>query len=172
MNHVEWVSETETFDFVVSMSEDDWNLEDWKKDDLELPEIIHNDKPKPQPKIADKKDSIDEPSLKVKSKPDTSSVNDQILHGIDNGLDAFGKNVKEIFYAEMETSKQLKRGQILDNVEQFQLMIEQFFKEGSPFVERSVGREILLMFDLAPPSGVNFMTAVEIVKLHPRRKSL
>jgi len=172
MNHVEWVSETETFDFVVSMSEDDWNLEDWKKDDLELPEIMQFDKPKPQPKIADKKDSIDEPSLKVKSNPDTSSVSDQILRGIDNGLNAFGKNVKEIFYAEMEISRQLKRGQILDNIEQFQLMIEQFFKEGSPFVERSVGKQILLIFGVTPPAGVDFKTAVEIVKRHPRRESL
>ena len=172
MNHIDWVSETGTFDFVVSMSEDDWNLEDWKKDDLELREIIHNVKPKPQTKIDDKKESIVEPSLKVESKPDTSSVDGQILHGIDNGLDAFGKNVKDIFYEEMETSRQLKRGQILDNIEQFALMIEQFFKEGSPFVERSVGKEILLMFGITPPSGVNFKTAVEIVKLHPRRKSL
>ncbi|HVB12552.1 MAG TPA: hypothetical protein VNE86_05415 [Nitrososphaerales archaeon] len=151
------------------MSEDDWNLDDWKKDSLEPPEIMQFDKP--QPKIVDKKDSTDVPSFKVESKPEPFSVNNQILLGIDNGLDAFGKNVKEIFYAQMETSRQFKRSQILDNIEQFQLMIEQFFKEGSPFVERSVGREILLMFDIAPPSGVNFKTAVEIVKRHPRQKS-
>ena len=156
----------------MSMSEDDWSIEDWKQDDWATREIVAVDKPKPQSKVADKKHSVDELGANRESKPNLPSINDQILRGIDNGLDAFGKNVKEYLYAEMESSKQLGRGEILDNMEQFHAMIEQFFKAGSPLVERSMGREILLVFKLTPPSGVNSKTAVEIVKRHPHRELL
>jgi hypothetical protein len=94
-------------------------------------------------------------------------MNEQILRGVDNGLDTFGKNVKVIFYAEMESSRQLKRAQILGNVEQFHGMIQQFFGPGSPLVERSIGREILRLFDLPQEAGLSFETALEIVKRHP-----
>ena len=94
------------------------------------------------------------------------------MKGVDNGFDSFGKNVKEIFYKEMESSKQLKRNEILDNMEQFHAMIEQFFGMGSPLVERSVGREVLRIFNLPPEAGLNFKTVIEIIRRHPKVESI
>ena len=37
-------------------------------------------------------------------------------------------------------------------------------------VDRSIGKEILREFDLPGSAGLNFRTAVEIVKRHPHRE--
>ncbi len=151
------------------MSEDDRSQDDWKRDDWTPDKLVEFDKP--HPNIITKQPAPIEPQIKSESRPVATSMNDQILRGIDNGLDAFGKNVKEVFYLEMEGSKNVKRSEILDSAEQFQGMIEQFFKLGSPLVERCIGREILRIFNLPPEAGLNFKTAVEIVRRHPHKES-
>jgi hypothetical protein len=52
----------------------------------------------PEPKLATAKSEV----VVTDGREAKPSMKDLILLGIDNGLDMFGKNVKEIFYAEVE----------------------------------------------------------------------
>ena len=172
------------------MSEDDWIQEDWKEDDWEhhepvkaeelvnaeepvnAGEPVEVEEPKPQPKIEEQKPAVEKVVEPSHVKPAQPSMNDEILQGVDNGFDSFGKNVKEIFYKEMESSKQLKRGEILGNMEQFHAMIEQFFGVGSPLVERCVGREILRIFNLPSESWVEFQNSCRVSSRDIRKSNL
>lgn len=167
---------------MISMSEDEWSQDNWVQEDwdIEKPEsrkVAENLEQKLQQVIeSEKPDTIAEvikveiPAKKevpVEIKQIKLSRNDLILQGVDNGLDMFGNNVKQVFYMEMESSKQIKRAQILDNREEFHNMIEQFFGPGASLIERSIGRAILCLFNLPPAAGLSFATALEIIKRHP-----
>ncbi len=99
------------------------------------------------------------------------AVEKRILRAVDSGLDSFGKNVKEVYYSELESSHGVKISDILRDPDEFQNALAMFFMAGSPLVERSIGKEILREFDLPQYNGVNFRTAIEIVKRHPRTES-
>jgi hypothetical protein len=169
-------------------SQDSWAHEDWSSDDSdqeeltekivsELQEMVeektpvkkteaaekHQEKP---PVVAEKPPANNETI--PEKKPEKISMNRLVLQGVDSGLDMFGKNVKEIFYAELESAKGIKRSQILDNKELFHGMIEQFFGPGTPLVERSIGRAVLCCFDLPADAGVSFASSLEIIKRNPR----
>jgi len=96
-----------------------------------------------------------------------SSIQEDILRGIDKGLDAFGENVRTVFYSEMETRYQIGRNKILEHPEEFVGAISRFFTVGSSLVERSIGREILRIFDIPLCPSINFLSAMEIVKRYP-----
>ena len=98
------------------------------------------------------------------------SIVERILRGVDNGLESYGKNVKEIFYSEMEASQNMKRSEIVDNTDKFEKSLSLFFTVGTPIVDRFIGKEILREFDLPGSAGLNFRTAIEIVKRHPHRE--
>jgi len=98
------------------------------------------------------------------------SIVERILRGVDNGLESYGKNVKEAFYSEMEASQDLKRSEIVDNPVKFEKSLSLFFTVATSMVDRSIGKEILREFDLPASAGLNFRTAVEIVKRHPYRE--
>ena len=98
------------------------------------------------------------------------SIVERIMRGVDNGLESYGKNVKEIFYSEMEASQNMKRSEIVDNADKFEKSLSLFFTVGTPIVDRCIGKEILREFDLPASAGLNFRTAVEIVKRHPHRE--
>lgn len=100
------------------------------------------------------------------------SIAERILRGVDYGLDFYGKNVKEVFYAEMEATQGLTRPEIVDNPERFEKSLSLFFTTGASMVDRSIGRGILREFDLPLSAGLNFRTAIEIVKRHPYREAL
>jgi hypothetical protein len=97
------------------------------------------------------------------------SIVERILLGVDAGLDFYGKNVKDIFYAEMEATQCLKRSEIVANPETFEKSLQLFFLSGTTIVDRSIGRGILRQFDLPLSAGLTFRTAVEIVKRHPHQ---
>ena len=97
----------------------------------------------------------------------TSSIQNGILTGIDNGLDAFGDNVRTVFYSEMEKNCHFSRDEIAEHSEEFVGAISRFFKIGSSLVERTIGREILRAFDIPPCPAINILSAFEIVKRHP-----
>jgi len=99
-----------------------------------------------------------------------TTIVERILHGVDDGLDSYGKNVKDIFYMQMEAMESLKRSEIVDNPEKFEECLSRFFTAGTPIVDRSIGRAILQEFDIPVCAGLNFRTAVEIVKRHPHRE--
>ncbi|MDA4130411.1 MAG: hypothetical protein OK457_06535 [Thaumarchaeota archaeon] len=95
------------------------------------------------------------------------SIQEDILRGIDNGLDAFGDNVRTVFYSEMEKYYQFDRNKILEHSEEFVKAISRFFTVGSSLVERSIGREILKVFDIPLCPSLNYFSALEIVKRYP-----
>src|SRR5579864_25150 len=66
-----------------------------------------------------------------------SSIQKEILRGIDNGLDAFGDNVRTIFYSDMEKNYHFSRDEIAAHSEEFVGAISRFFTVGSSLVERS-----------------------------------
>ena len=94
-------------------------------------------------------------------------IQDGILRGIDSGLDAFGVNVRAVFYSEMEKYYQIERNEILEHTEEFVKSISRFFTVGSSLVERTIGREILRIFDIPTCPSINISSALEIVKRHP-----
>jgi hypothetical protein len=96
-----------------------------------------------------------------------SLITSRILKGIDRGFEIYGKNVKDIFFKEMEVSLSITRSQILDNPEGFERALKQFFTAGAAIVDRSIGKEILREFELPQAAGLNFRTAIEIVRRHP-----
>jgi hypothetical protein len=104
-------------------------------------------------------------SVKVESHP--NPIQDGILKGIDSGLDSFGDNVRTIFYLEMEKYYQFDRNKILEHPEEFVKSISRFFTVGSSLVERSIGREILRIFDIPLCPSITVLSALEIVKRHP-----
>lgn len=91
----------------------------------------------------------------------------KILNGVDKGFEIYGENVKAIFYDQMEKSLGFKRSDILSNPDLFDRALLQFFKVGKTIVDRSIGRQILHEFSLPEVAGLNFRTAVEIVRRHP-----
>ena len=97
----------------------------------------------------------------------TNDTAEKILNGVDKGFEIYGENVKEIFYDQMEKSLGFKRPDILNNPELFDLALLQFFKVGKTIVDRTIGRQILHEFKLPEVAGLNFRTAVEIVRRHP-----
>ena len=97
----------------------------------------------------------------------TPTIQDGILRGIDSGLDAFGVNVRTVFYSEMEKYYQFERKDILGHIEEFVRSISRFFTVGSCLVERTIGREILKIFDIPTCPSLNISSALEIVKRHP-----
>ncbi|MGI0091022.1 MAG: hypothetical protein ACREBS_04885 [Nitrososphaerales archaeon] len=102
--------------------------------------------------------------------PSFPSIEERVLQGVGNGLDSIGVNVKQVFYAEMESSYGLEKAEICDNPERFSAVIIKFFTVGASFIERAIGREVLKMFDLPPSAGLNFRTSLEIVKRHPHKE--
>ena len=64
----------------------------------------------------------------------------------------------------------MKRSEIVDNTDKFEKSLSLFFTVGTPIVDRSIGKEILREFDLPASAGLNFRTAIEIVKRHPHRE--
>ena len=94
----------------------------------------------------------------------------KVLEAIDRGLDGFGENVGSVFYSLMEREYQFDRSKILERPDEFVTAICAFFRSGSTLVERSIGREILAIFDLPACPSLNFKTALEIVKRHPNLK--
>jgi hypothetical protein len=96
-----------------------------------------------------------------------TSIQAGILRGIDSGLDAFGENVRTVFYLEMERYYRFDRTQILEYPEEFVGSISRFFTVGSALVERTIGREILRVFDIPACASITILSALEIVKRHP-----
>jgi len=96
-----------------------------------------------------------------------ASIQAGILRGIDSGLDAFGENVRTVFFLEMEKNYPFDRNQILEHSEEFVGSISKFFTVGSALVERTIGREILRVFDIPPCPSITVLSALEIVKRHP-----
>ena len=96
-------------------------------------------------------------------------ITEMILLGVDAGLDFYGKNVKDIFYAEMEADQGLKRSEIVANPEAFEKSLQLFFLSCTPIVDRSIGRAILRQFDLPLEAGLNFRIALEIIRRHPHQ---
>ena len=97
----------------------------------------------------------------------TDNTTTKILDGVDKGFEIYGKNVKGIFYDQMEKSLGFKRSDILNNTDLFDQALLQFFKVGKTIVDRTIGRQILREFGLPEVAGLNFRTAVEIVRRHP-----
>ena len=113
---------------------------------------------------------ISAPETKSENLNQFPSIVERILRGVDNGLESYGKNVKEVFYSEMEASQEMKRSEIVDNPDRFEKSLSLFFTIGTLRVDRSIGKEILQEFDLPASAGLNFRTAVEIVKRHPHKE--
>jgi len=111
---------------------------------------------------------------KTKSNADQflSPIGERVLNGIDRGLEGFGENVAEVFYQEMEKYYNFDRKKILEHPDEFVGAISKFFTVGSSLVERSIGREILKIFEIPVCPSLDFKTAVEIVKRHPSVKAL
>ena len=116
------------------------------------------------------KQEISAHETNVENQTQFPSIVERILRGVDNGLESYGKNVKEVFYSEMEASQDMKRSEIVDNTDKFEKSLSLFFTVGTSMVDRSIGKEILREFDLPGSAGLNFRTAVEIVKRHPHRE--
>ncbi|MFI5420467.1 MAG: hypothetical protein ACHQ1H_05825 [Nitrososphaerales archaeon] len=96
------------------------------------------------------------------------SLQEGVLEGINKGLESLGQNVREVFYSEMEARHNLERNEILSRPEKFSDAICEFFTNGSTIVERTIGREIVSIFGIPVCPGLNFRTALEIVRRHPR----
>jgi hypothetical protein len=99
-----------------------------------------------------------------------SSIQQGVLQGIDKGLDNFGDNVRFVFFSEMEKWSQFDRTKIFEHPEEFVSAISKFFTVGSSLVQRSIGREILTIFEIPLCPSLDFMSALEIVKRHPNLK--
>jgi hypothetical protein len=103
-----------------------------------------------------------------KSNEIPKGMEEGVLEGISRGLDSIGQNVKEVFFSHMELSTQLKRNQILEHPDKFAVALSRFFTVGTSVVDRTIGREIVKAFDIPACPGLNFETALEIIKRHPR----
>ena len=55
------------------------------------------------------KQEISAHETNVENQTQFPSIVERILRGVDNGLESYGKNVKEVFYSEMEASQDMKR---------------------------------------------------------------
>ena len=93
-----------------------------------------------------------------------------MLEGISRGLDTLGQNVSNVFYSEWEASHNLGRKEILSKPDEFADAISDFFTAGSSIVERTIGREIVKIFGIPSCPGLNFKTALEIVRRYPHAK--
>jgi hypothetical protein len=96
-----------------------------------------------------------------------SNIQDGVLEGISKGLESLGQNVREVFYSEMEGQHNLGKDQILSRPEEFSEAISGFFRTGSSIVERTIAKEIVEIFGIPSCPGINFRTALEIVRRHP-----
>lgn len=97
----------------------------------------------------------------------SEEIGSGILDGISKGLEAIGANVGELFYSEMRQSHNLSREEILDRPEEFAEAMSSFFKVGTVFVDRAIGKEIAKNFGIPVAAGINFKTALEIVMKLP-----
>jgi hypothetical protein len=120
--------------------------------------------------VIENKQEISARETNAENQTQFPSIIERILRGVDNGLESYGKNVKEVFYSEMEASQDMKRSEIVDFPDKFEKSLSLFFTVGTSIVNRSIGREILREFDLPGSAGLNFKTAIEIVKRHPHRE--
>ena len=97
----------------------------------------------------------------------SDKTTEKILDGVDRGFEIYGKNVKEIFYNQMEESIGIRRSDILNKPDLFERALLQFFTVGKTIVDRTIGKQILHEFKLPEVAGLNFRTAIEIVRRHP-----
>jgi len=105
---------------------------------------------------------------KASDEDNLAQIQRRVIEGVSRGLNSLGHNMAEVFFSEMELSFNLRKGEILSRPEEFADAIYSFFKNGSSIVERTIGREMVKIFDIPVCPGLTFHSALEIVKRHPR----
>ena len=118
------------------------------------------------------KQEISARETNAESQTQFPSIVERILRGVDNGLESYGKNVKEVFYSEMEASQDMKRSEIVDNTDKFEKSLSLFFTVGTSIVDRSIGKEILREFDLPGFCWFEFQDSGRDSKETPAQRSV
>ncbi len=88
------------------------------------------------------------PAPRAKSGNCSKEFDELLLNAIDNAFISLGESVKKSIYYHLEEQFQLKRNQIPNKLNKFQLAIEQIFGSGAHFLE------ILIMKNLYLKTGL------------------
>jgi len=94
----------------------------------------------------------------------TSTINKKIIQCVDEGLQVFGKSVKEVIYFYLERNFQLKKTEIPEKPETFcKAIISLFGEDGAKLIEESILQKMKLYFKLKHRSRLTFVkTALKL----------
>jgi hypothetical protein len=137
---------------------------------LAKPRTAELESPVPWEERKNNNDNDDGSKDKSKDSSLATFIQNRVYEGIRRGLDSLGKNVSDAFFSEMETSFGMTRSEVVYFPEKFAEALSGYFKAGSSIVERTVSREIVKLFDIPACPGLNFRTALEIVRKHPKTR--
>ena len=101
---------------------------------------------------------------------EVTSIEDALLHAIDNGLSALGEIVRDTIYDRFDRKYQLKREEIPEKLDIFQKALQGMLGAGAKVIETQIAKSFYRSLDIEFTDNVNW-TIVDYFDSAKRRKA-